>query len=435
MKKICIIGAAALLGAALLLAGCSKKAETTAAPAAADPNAPVTITVWCWDPQFNIFAMNEAAKVYNRERPNVTINVVETPWNDLQQKLITALSARQTASLPDIVLMQDNAMQKNILTYPDAFYPVDGKVDTSQFAQYKVGVGVNSGKTYVVPFDNGVTGTFIRRDIVEQAGLQVSDFNDITWERFIELGKIVKAKTGIPLVSADASSMDFIWIMLQSAGTWVFDDQGKAYIKDNAVLRKSIEVISEMISSEILLLVQDWNAYIATLNNGTVASTIQGCWIIGSISAEASQAGKWALVNTPRLSIGNSVNYSSQGGSGWMVLSSSKNPDVAVDFLNKTFAGSVEFYGTILPPSGAIGTWLPAAQAPVYGAPSEYFGGQKVYEDLITYAGKVPEIKYGIFNYEARDAVTRALMEIMQGASIDTALDTAQKNVEFIMAQ
>lgn len=50
------------------------------------------------------------------------------------------------------------------------------------------------------------------------------------------------------------------------------------------------------------------------------------------------------------------------------------------------------------------------------------------------YASKVPQIKYGLFNYEARDAVSRALAEIVQGASVDTALSTAQKNVEFLMA-
>ncbi|MDR2630518.1 MAG: extracellular solute-binding protein [Spirochaetaceae bacterium] len=433
MKKFGLGCLLVLFAAVLLFTGCTKKA----APAAAvDPNAPVTLTVWCWDPNFNIYAMNEAAKVYRQDHPNVTVNVVETPWDDVQQKLITALSARQTDSLPDIVLMQDNAIQKNILTYPDAFLPVGDKIDLSKFAQFKVDVGTIDGKSYGVPFDNGATGTFLRRDIVEQAGLKVEDFNDITWERFIELGKIVKQKTGVTMVSTDATGPDFLMVMLQSAGTWLFDAQGKAYIKDNPVLRRAISLFIEGVQSGVILLASDWNAYIATLNNGTVASTIQGCWIIGSITPETSQAGNWALVNTPRFADIESVNYSSQGGSGWMVLASSKNPDAAIDFLDKTFAGSVEFYETILPSSGAIATWLPAADSTVYGQPNEFFGGQKIYEDLVNYAGKVPLVKYGIFNYEARSAVTRGMMDIMQGTKpIDSALNDAQQEVEFLMAQ
>jgi lactose/L-arabinose transport system substrate-binding protein len=429
-RFICLLAIAA---AALSFSGCSKKEAAAAAPA--DPNAPVTLTVWCWDPNFNIFAMNEAAKIYRRDRPNVTINIVETPWDDIQQKLITALGARETSSLPDIILMQDNAIQKNVMTYPDAFLPLNGKVDLSQFAQFKTDMGNINGKNYGVPFDNGATGTFIRRDIVEQAGLQVADFNDITWERFIELGKIVKQRTGVTLLSTDATGPDLIMIMLQSAGTWLFDPQGKTYISNNPVLKRAVELFIEGVQSGVILLATDWNGYIASLNNGTVAATIQGCWIIGSIVPEASQSGKWALVSTPKIGNIDSVNYSSQGGSGWMVLANSKNPDAAMDFLNKTYAGSVEFYETILPPSGAIATWLPAANSTVYAQPSEFFGGQKIYEELVAYAGKVPIVKYGIFNYEARTAVTRAMVDIMQGMPVEQALEAAQREVEFLVAQ
>jgi hypothetical protein len=68
--------------------------------------------------------MNEAAKIYNRVKPNVKINVVETPW--------------------------------------------DG-------------------------------------------------------ERFIELGKIVKQKTGVTMISFHANGCELLNIMLQGTGTWFFD--------------------------------------------------------------------------------------------------------------------------------------------------------------------------------------------------------------------
>ena len=84
-KTMCVVMVVLLLVSSLAFAG--GKAETAAV---ADPNAPVTLTVWCWDPAFNIYAMNEAAKIYKADHPNVTVNVVETPWNDLQQKLITS---------------------------------------------------------------------------------------------------------------------------------------------------------------------------------------------------------------------------------------------------------------------------------------------------------------------------------------------------------
>ncbi|GHV82336.1 ABC transporter substrate-binding protein [Spirochaetia bacterium] len=432
MKKITLSALVLLLCGMAVLAGCQKKQS---AAASTDPNAPVTLTVWCWDPTFNVYAMNEAAKIYKKDHPNVTVNVVETAWNDLQQKLVTALTSGQTRNLPDIVLMQDNAIQKNVSTYPNGFLALDGKVDVSQFAQYKVDVATIDGKHYGVPFDNGASATFLRRDIVEQAGLAVSDFNDITWERFIELGAIVKQKTGIALISAVGNENDFIPLMMQSAGTWFFDAAGKVNIANNAVLKEAAKQYKAMVDAGIILLVTDWNAYIASFNNGSVAATITGCWIVGSISAEASQSGKWAVVNTPKLSVPGGVNYSSVGGSSWVVLSNTKYPDVVTDFLNTTFAGSTELYETILPSSGAIATWLPASKSAVYGQPNAFFGGQKIYEDIVGFSGKVPIIQYGLFNYEARDAVARALTEIVQqGAAPDTAFAAAQKNVEFLIA-
>ncbi|MDR2193629.1 MAG: extracellular solute-binding protein [Treponema sp.] len=438
MKKRTIILSIALLGGMVLLAGCQKKESAAAAAPQTVSDAPtapepVTITVWCWDPTFNVYAMNEAAKIYRQDHPNITINVVETAWDDIQQKLTTSLSANQTGNLPDILLMQDNAIQKNVSTFPKGFLSIEGKIDVSQFAQYKVNVATIDGKPYGVPFDNGASATFLRRDIVEQAGLQVSDFNEITWDRFIELGKIIKDKTGVSMISAVGNENDVVPAMLQSAGAWFFDAEGKVNIANNAALKEAARVYKAMVDAGIFMLVADWNAYIASLKN--IASTVNGCWIIGSITANADQSGKWAVATTPRLNIPGGTNYSSVGGSSWVVMANSKNPDVAMDFLNATFAGSSQFYDAILPSSGAIATWLPASKSSVYGEANAFFGGQKIYADIVDYAGKVPQIKYGMFNYEARNNVALALADIANGTAIDAALAKAQKDTEFLIGQ
>jgi lactose/L-arabinose transport system substrate-binding protein len=270
---------------------------------------------------------------------------------------------------------------------------------------------------------------------VEQAGLAVSDFNDITWDRFIELGKTVKDKTGLAMISAVGNENDLVPAMLQSAGVWFFDERGGMNIANNAALKEAARVYKAMVDAGVIMLVADWNAYIATLNTGTVASTVNGCWIVGSISAEASQSGKWAVVSTPRLNIAGGTNYSRVGGSSWMVLANSRNPDTAMDFLNKTFAGSAALYETILPSSGAIATWLPASDSAVYGQPNAFFGGQKIYQEIVAYAGKVPRIKYGMFNYEARNNIALALVDIIKGTPIDAALEKAQRDTEFLIGE
>lgn len=395
----------------------------------------VTITVWCWDPSFNIYAMEEAAKIYADIAPNVKINVVETPWDDVQTKLTTAVTSGQTDTLPDILLMQDNALVKNVTNFPGTFVDLtDSGIAFSQFADYKVALTTVDGKNYAVPFDNGTSINALRVDVLKEAGYSIDDFKDITWTEYIEMGKDIHNKTGKPLVSAVAESPDLIMIMLQSAGSWLFDENGDVYIADNDVLKEVIEVYVELVKSGVLVQVNDWEQYISSFNSGTVAGTINGCWIIGSIVAQTEQKGLWRVTNTPRLEKApNATNYSNQGGSSWMVLANSEHPEVAIDFLAHTFAGSVELYETILPSSGALATYLPACESDIYNEPHEFFGGQAIYADITEFASRVPQVNYGVYNYEAREAVGTAITQVLAGADIDAALMEAEETVKFLM--
>ena len=428
MKKLGILVLAVLL-LSLVFASCQRREQ---AAVSTDPNAPITLDVWCWDPNFNVFAMLEAEKVYKRIRPNVSLNVQDI--STIEERLIASLSANNTSGLPDIILQQDNSIEKFVTNFPNAYLPLNGRVDLSRFAQFKLAVGTVNGQNYGVPFDNGATAFFLRRDFIEQAGLQVEDFHDITWDRFIELGRVVRQATGRPMLSYHENAVDFINLAIMSSGSWYFDSQGRLNIENNPAIRETINTYKALLDNQVLLVVSDWNAYIASLNNEQVVGTVQGCWIIGSITAAADQSGKWAMVNTPRMDrVQGATNYSSQGGSGWMVMSHTRQADTAFDFLDKVWAGSVEFYETILPPSGAISTWLPAAGSSIYSQPQTFFGGQRIFEELMDYASKIPQVRFGLYNYEAREAVGRAAVNVFNGANIDTEIATAHREVQFLM--
>ena len=121
-----------------------------------------------------------------------------------------------------------------------------------------------------------------------------------------------------------------------------------------------------------------------------------------------------------------------RGGSSW-AISSNANKELAADFLGSTFAGSTEFYDKILPSSGAIANWLPAGESKVYAEPQEFFGGQAVFADVLKFAKNVPANNTGVYYYEARDAVAAAITKVIAGTDVNTALEEAQKTVEFAM--
>ncbi|MFB7883381.1 ABC transporter substrate-binding protein [Microbacterium sp. NPDC056057] len=393
-----------------------------------------TLTVWTWDPAFNIYAMEEAEKVYQEDHPDFTLDIVEVPWDDLQTKLTTIAQSQAFDELPDIFLMQNNAFQKNGINYPDLFSDFsDSDIDFSEFPKSVVDYSTIDDVNYGVPFDAGTAITALRTDVLEQAGYTVDDFTDITWDEYLTIGKDVLAKTGQPLLSGQAGSADIPMMMLQSAGASLFDDDGNPTIVDNAALEDAIDMYTQLVEAGVLVEVNSWDEYIGTLVNGTVGGTINGVWIVGSIQTAEDQDGKWAVTNLPKLDgVSGATNYSANGGSSW-AISSTADVDLASDFLAATFAGSTELYDTILPKAGAVANWIPAGDSDVYNEPIAFFGGQPIFADVVKFGPEVPSNNTGAYYYEARDAVSTAMTQIMGGTDMTTALEEAQANVEFAM--
>ncbi|MBC8628571.1 ABC transporter substrate-binding protein [Blautia stercoris] len=420
--------------AASVLAGCGGKAEDKSEAKKDDTAAAQeeTLTVWCWDPNFNVYAMEQAEKMYQKDHPDFKLDIQEKVYSDIETALITAAEADDYSTLPDIFLMQDYSFHKNVANYPGIFTELtDSGVDFSQFSAGKLADSTVDGKNYGVPFDNGATIMAIRKDMVEAAGLTVDDFKDTTWSDFIEKAKKVVEKNNVPMLTSSGGS-EIVIEMLQSAGASPMVD-GKVDLVGNEALKKSIETYKQLIDEKVMVDYTDWDQYIASMNKGTAAGVIQGCWIMSSIQAAEEQSGNWAIVDMPKLDgIEGATNYANCGGASWAVSSNCKNTDLAFDFLKSTFGESVELYDDLLPNAGAIASYLPAAESEVYNEASDFYGGQTVYKDIVDFAGKVPGIDYGAYYSDIRSALTDAITNVVQnGADIDSEIKNAQDTVEF----
>lgn len=380
------------------------------------------VTVWCWAPEFNGAAMNEAIARYKAINPDVNITVVDFAKPDLEQKLQTQLASGQMEGLPDIVLIEDYGAQKYLLSFPGAFEPLNDKIDYTKFASYKVALASVGDQTYSLPFDSGASGLFYRSDLLSEAGYKAEDLQDITWEQMIEIGKAVNAKTGKPMFSMDQNDAGIMRIMLQSAGSWYFDGEGNTNIKENPVFKKALETWVKMLQTpELYKAVSGWGDYTGAFYNGDVAGVFTGVWITGGIK-QANMPGQWAVAPTPRLDMEGSTHYSNLGGSSWYVLSSAPAKAEAIDFLNKVWASDVDFYQTILVGQGAFSAYLPARDGAAYSASDDYFGGQAVWASFSDWQAKIPSVNYGIFTNEADAAVTAQIPGLVAGGSIDDAI-------------
>lgn len=381
------------------------------------------VTVWSWDPNFNGATMKEAAARYSASHPDMTINLVDFAKTDLEQKLQAQLASGTTEGLPDIVLIEDYGAQKYLLSFPGAFEPLNGKIDYSGFAPYKVELATVDGNTYSMPFDSGVTGLFYRTDILAEAGYSAADLQDIDWDQFIEIAKVVKEKTGHPMLGVDLNDAGALRILLQSMGGWYFTADGQPAIAGDAKFKAALSTYAKLLQTkEIYKPVSGWTEYTGGFVSGEVASVFTGVWMTATIKA-ANMSGQWGVAPLPKMpGVEGATHASNLGGSSWYVLSSSAEKDEAVDFLAEVWGKDVDFYQKILVDQGALGSLLAAREGEAYKANDAYFGGQAVWQSFSDWLAAVPAVNYGIFTNEVDAAVTAQLPALAEGGSIDDAI-------------
>ncbi|MEP4545650.1 MAG: extracellular solute-binding protein [Saccharospirillum sp.] len=387
------------------------------------------ITIWAWDPNFNIAIMEEAKARYLQQNPDVTFNIIVYSKDDVEQKLLTNLASGVTRSLPDIVLIEDYKAQNYLQSFPGSFERLDDDIDMSDFAPYKVSLATVDGASYSVPFDTGVTGMFYRSDVLAEAGFGAQDLEDITWDEFIEIGKVVKEKTGMDIISVNTAESGFMRMLMHSANTWFFNEAGELNLRDNAGLEATLNLYRDLHASGVARSSTGWSEWVSGVSQGDVATAITGVWFMGTIKS-LDQPGQWAVAPTPRLSgVDGAANASNWGGSSWYVMSSSDTKEEAIDFLRSTFASDVDFYQKILVERGAVGSYLPSQAGTAYVEGDAYFGGQPVFEDFAAWSAMIPAIDFGTYTYEVSDALVAQVPGLLRGMSVDEAITNAEAQV------
>ncbi|WP_043932354.1 ABC transporter substrate-binding protein [Bacillus sp. EB01] len=423
MKKMLAL----FLVSILVLSACSSGTGSKESSGSKDTK---DITIWAWDPNFNIKALELAKEEYKSVDSELNVKIVENAQADIIQKLNTSLSSGTTKGLPNIVLIEDYRAQSFLQAYPDMFYELTDVIKADDFADYKIPPTSVDGKNYGVPFDTGVAGLYFRTDYLKEAGYTVDDIKDIDWNKYIEIGKKIKETTGKHMLTQDPKDLGLIRMMIQTSGSWYLKEDGKTPdLAGNPALKEAFETYKAILDADLIKPVSDWSQFVGAPNSGAVATVPTGNWFTPSIKAEASQAGKWTVVAMPRQNQPDSVNASNLGGSSWYVLNID-GKEKAAEFLKETFGSSSDFYQTLNKEIGAIGTYKPASEGEQYKATDEFFGGQALVSDFAAWTEQIPQVNYGLHTYAIEDILAVELQNYVKGKDIDKALEDAQAQAE-----
>lgn len=335
------------------------------------------LSIMAWDPAFNIPAIQAAADDYKENVDSeFELEILEQGGSeDVETAITTAGSAGDYSNLPDIVLFQDHYIHRYVADYPDAWTSLgDIDINWDDFAAEKIDYSTIDGEHYGVPVDNGTVVCAYRTDLLEQAGYTIDDLTGCTWDKFMEVGKAVKEKTGKALLCMNSDGNDLPYMMMQAEGVSQFKD-GKPYITENETLVTIVEKLVEMAKE----------------------------------------------------------GYASNGGSSLYITSNCGNVDLAKDFLAYTFGGSTTTYDNALRDGGVISTYAPAGETEVYNEGVEFFNNQPIYADIVEMGTHVQKVEQSDFHYAARDYVGSAIVKIINGTDTMDALKEAEDQLNFDM--
>ena len=392
------------------------------------------LSVNYWDDNFNGNALRAAAEDYKTNvDPEFELELVLVSGSsDVENSMTTAASSGDYSNLTDIVLFQDHYIQRYVADYPDAWMDLeDAGINWEDFGAEKLSYSTVGGKHYGVPVDNGTAIMAYRTDILEECGYKIEDMKGITWEKFLEVGKEVYAKTGKALLSMDGSGNDLPYMMMQAEGESQFKD-GKAFIAGNEKLARIISILCEMVKEHVLILANDWTGYTnETIMQDQVAGVLNGNWIIPTMSQVTDNTGKWEITTLPTLNGGEG--YAANGGSSLYITANCKNPELAKKFLAYTFGGSTQTYDNALRTGGVIGCCISAAKSNVYQEGVPFFNGQAVYSKIVEMGASVPIVEQNDYHYTCRTAIGNAIQNILTGMDVMEALTKAENELKFAM--
>ncbi len=349
-----------------------------------------TIEVWSWDIAAD--ALKGVAENYSG-----SVNAIDKGYNPVYEQ-VTAGCAAGGINLPDVVSLENSEAERYLQQFPDCFASLDtyGAKDLLEaFPAYKWTELYKDDKIYGIPWDSGQVVYFYRRDIFEKAGVNASNIE--TWDDFIAAGKKVKQATRGRVsmaMSSYASGDNYFSIISQQNGCNYFAEQnGKTVISVNQVgCVTALETIKKLVDSKTIVS-GGWDDKIQSVKANRVAGSIYGAWFEGSIrDAAPEQAGKWGVIKMPASEKGGR-RAANLGGAALFVLNSSKQKQQAFDFIKYALA-TEDAQVSMLKNQGLVPSYLPALKASYINQGMEYWGGQDIWnlilstsEDIIPFRG------------------------------------------------
>lgn len=346
------------------------------------------LTVWSW----NIAAssLQAVVKGFNAQYPDVKVNVQDLGNQQVFDRLLAGCAAGGSG-LPDVVSIENHEAEIFWAQFPDCFANLKqlGYTDeiASGFPDFKRTELEVGDAAYAMPWDSGPVAMFYRRDYYEKAGVDPATIK--TWDDFMAAGKkVMEANPNVVMSQADLNG-DTEWFRMiaNEQGCGYFAEDGSAITVNQPACVAALDKVKEMVKAG-LITAANWDEKIQANKAGTVATQMYGGWYEGTIRSTApDQSGKWGVYLMPSMTA-DGPHAANLGGSSLAITAVSENKEAAWAYVNYAL-GTNEGQVTMLKEYGLVPSLLSALDDPYVQQEQPYWGGQKIWVDILGTLDKI----------------------------------------------
>nr|WP_240894882.1 extracellular solute-binding protein [Kineococcus siccus] len=305
----------------------------------------------------------------------------------------------------------------------DSFRPAD-------ISRVSVGDSV-----FGVPQDTGPMGLFYRRDVFEEIGITPP----ATWAEWLDVARAVKASD--PVRRLEGFNVNdpgnFTSYCMQAGAEW-FKTDGEEWLVDltGEPTRMVAQFMDQAFGEDLfdLSLGAFTAGWYAATAKGQIPSVITGSWGDALVESVGGTEGKWAVAPMPRWP---DTGFASAtlGGSTAAVMSTSKHPKEALDFI--LWMATTPTAIDLLIDNSGIG-WSPSPDfiGTKREQPSAFFSGQNYNEEVFVPAAgeQNPGWIWSPIYLELNDALSTAVRGATSGGTplVDAVADVQDRVIDIM---
>lgn len=253
--RTALLGIAAALSIALLASGCSSSSgggggSDSGSYKAPDKSLKADITYGVWD-QTQVKAIDANLVGFNKEYPNIKVNVNVTPYESYFTKLQTQASSN---TLPDLFWLNGPNFQlyaSNGKVEPITGEVKSGAIKLSNYSSALDDLYSLKGVQYGVPKDFDTIGVWVNKALFSEAGVALPK-EGWTWDDFQTAAKTISDKLKSKGIYGGAGGMDgqtTYYDTIFQAGGKVISDDGTKSGYDTAATQSGIDFWTKLIAS------------------------------------------------------------------------------------------------------------------------------------------------------------------------------------------